>query len=115
MHILQFGKSTPQPLLHHLAVRLLHQAVARYLRDNLRAIPATPPPSAPSGTARLPRVYRTIYNISALKPIERNDPLRLDGYDYYMLNGDDRAKFAAQHPGSVRIFSDDLSGVIFTK
>ncbi len=90
--------------------------VARYLRDNLRGHPRdSASVSAIWYSTPALEYYRTIYNISALKPIERNDPLRLDGYDYYMLNGDDRAKFAAQHPGSVRIFSDDLSGVIFTK
>jgi hypothetical protein len=39
------------------------------------------------------------------------DPAPLEGYDYYVLNGDDRGKKAALSPGTVPLFYDDLSGV----
>jgi hypothetical protein len=86
--------------------------VARRLRDDLRGKP--PNSVAVSATwYQTPALeyYREAYRIAALKPIERMDPAPLEGYDYYVLNGDDRGKKAALSPGTAPLFYDDLSGV----
>ncbi len=92
------------------------RTVARRLRDDLRG----KPPRSVSVSAtwyHTPALeyYRRVYNIGALQPIERNDPVKLDGYDYYVLNGDDRGRKAEKSPGTKPMFYDDLSGVVLTR
>jgi hypothetical protein len=90
--------------------------IARRLRDDLRGQPANSVSvSATWYMTPALEFYRQIYKIGALKPIERHDPVLLDGFDYYVLNGDDRGNKAARSPGIVPIFTDDISGVVFTK
>ncbi len=90
--------------------------IARLLRDDLRGKPANSV-SVSATWYQTPALefYRRVYRIGALKPIERNDPVMLDGFDYYVLNGDDRGNKAAHSPGTTPLFSDDLSGVVFTR
>ena len=90
--------------------------VARRLRDDLRGKPANSV-SVSATWYQTPALeyYRNAYRIAALKPIERMDPAPLDGYDYYVLNGDDRGRKAAHSPGTVPLFYDDLSGVQLVK
>ena len=70
--------------------------IARRLRDDLRGQPANSVSvSATWYMTPALEFYREIYKIGALKPIQRNDPTVLDGFDYYVLNGDDRGNKAA--------------------
>lgn len=90
--------------------------IARRLREDLRGRPLhSVSVSATWYMTPALEYYRDIYAIGALKPVERNDPTRLDGYDYYVLNGDDRAAKAAHSPGVTPLYSGDLSGVVFSK
>ena len=84
--------------------------VARRLRDELRGKPArSVSVSATWYSSPALEFYRDIYNIGALNPVERNDPAKLDGYDYYVLNGDDRGRKTAL--SGPPVFYDELSGV----
>jgi hypothetical protein len=86
------------------------RTVARRLRDDLRG---QPPRSVSLSATSFHRpaleYYRNVYNIGALQPIERNEPTKLEGYDYYVLNGDDRGRMTAK--SGPPLFYDERSGV----
>ncbi len=90
--------------------------IAQYIRDDTRG----KPPGSISISATwymLPALeyYRTVYRIAPLRPTERHIPIVFDGFDYYALDGDDKASKAALIPKISPIFVDNVSGVVFTK
>lgn len=57
--------------------------------------------------------YRRRLHIVALREVERQDPTRFSGYDYYVLSGDDPDR--AKGDGFSAMFWDPEVGVLLTR
>lgn len=92
--------------------------VAHRLQDEVRG----QPPGSVSVSAswfHTPALefYRRVWRMTALKPVDRHERTRLNGFDYYVLNvkEDDDLKGVTLAPGLTPVFKDDFSGVVLAK
>jgi hypothetical protein len=89
--------------------------VAAYVRDHSLGLPKDSVSlSATWYMTPALQYYRSVYNIGALRPVERNDPTLFGGFDYYVLDGKDVDTKAQLTPDVHPIFVDKVSGVVFT-